>query len=74
MYSCGLLHTDEKRLEDQPEPINNNSILIQDLAWKTCRERWMIETNGERGSGKSVLAVRHDDDDTVIETKLLIRK
>ena len=25
--------------------------------------RWTIETSGERGSGKSVLVARHDDDD-----------
>ena len=25
----------------------------------------MIETDGERGSGKSVLTVRHDDDDDI---------
>ena len=31
---------------------------IQDVAWKTCRERWTIETNDERSS-----AARHDDDD-----------
>ena len=30
--------------------------------WRTCRERWMIDTKGDRGSRKSVLAARHDDD------------
>ena len=38
-------------------------MLIQDIALKTSWEQWMIETGGERGSGKSVLAVQHDDDD-----------
>ena len=36
---------------------------IQDVTWKTCRVRCTIETNGERGSGKTVLAARHDDDE-----------
>ena len=29
---------------------------------KTCQRRWMIGRRGERGSGISVLAARHDDD------------
>ena len=28
-----------------------------------CRERWTIETGGERGSGRSVLAAWRDDDE-----------
>ena len=35
----------------------------QDVTLKTCRRRWMIGRNGERGSGISALAARHDDDD-----------
>ena len=35
----------------------------QDVTLKTCRRRWMIGRSGERGSGISVLAARHDDDD-----------
>ena len=31
-------------------------------AWRICREWWTIEMGGKRGSGKSVLAVWHDDD------------
>ena len=30
---------------------------------QTCQKRWMIGRSGERGSGISVLAARHDDDD-----------
>ena len=30
---------------------------------KTCRRRWMIGRNGERRSGISAQAARHDDDD-----------
>ena len=29
---------------------------------KTCWKRWMIEKSGGRGSGKSMLMARHDDD------------
>ena len=54
---------DEQMQDDQQEPIFNSSVPIQDIAWKTSRERWMIEMGGERGSGRSVLAARHDDDD-----------
>ena len=63
MHSCGPPHLDEQRLEDQLELIYSNSVLIQDVTWKTCQERWMIETGGQRGSGKSVLAAQHDDDE-----------
>ena len=35
----------------------------QDVTLKTCRRRWIIGRNGERGLGISALAVWHDDDD-----------
>ena len=35
----------------------------QDVTLKTCRRRWMIGRSDERGSGISVLAAWHDDDD-----------
>ena len=35
---------------------------IQDIALKTYRERWTIEKEGGRGTGRSVLVARHDDD------------
>ena len=63
IYSCGPLHMDEKRLYDQLESIYNRPLPVQDVARKTFRERWTIETGGERGSMRSVLAARHDDDD-----------
>ena len=31
--------------------------------WKTCQRRWTIGRSGERGSGISVLAARHDNED-----------
>ena len=36
---------------------------IKDITLKTYREQWRIETGGERGSGRSLLVARHDDDD-----------
>ena len=54
---------DEQRQDNQLEPIYNSSVPIQDLALKTSQERWIIETGSERGSGRSVLAAQHDDDD-----------
>ena len=53
---------DEQRHDDQLEPIYNSSESIQDVALKTYRERWTIETGGERESVISVLAARHHDD------------
>ena len=63
MYSFGPLQMNEQRLDNQLEPTYNSSVPIQDVAWKTFRERWTVETGGERGSGRSVLAARHNDDD-----------
>ena len=34
---------------------------MQDVALKTYRERWTIETGGGGGSERSVLAAWHDD-------------
>ena len=53
---------DAQRQDDQLEPIYNNSVLIQDVALKSFRELWTIETVGERGSEISVLAAWYDDD------------
>ncbi len=54
---------DERRQDDQLEPIYNSSVPIQGVALKTNRERWTIEMSGKKGSERSVLAARHDDDD-----------
>ena len=56
MYTCGPFNMDEQRMDHQQERTNNSS-----LAWRTSRERWTIGTDGERGSGKSVLAAWRDD-------------
>ena len=37
------------------------SVRTEDVAWKTCRKRGMIETDDERElAGRSMLAGRHD--------------
>ena len=58
-YSCGPHHMDEQRQNNQLEPTYNSSVPIRDVALKTSREQWTIETGGERGSGRSVLAAHH---------------
>ena len=54
---------DDQRQDDHLEPIYNSSVPIQDVACKTSREKWTIETGGERGSERPTMAARHDDDD-----------
>ena len=41
----------------------NSPVWIWDVAWKTCRERWIIETDRAIKSVESMLAARHDNDD-----------
>ena len=57
---------DEQSQDDQLELIYSSSVPIQDVALKTPQERWTIETGSGRGSGRSVLAAGHDDDDMYI--------
>ena len=56
-------HYDEQRQDDQQEPIYNSSVPMQDATLKAYRIRWTKEKGGGRGSGISVLLVRHDVDD-----------
>ena len=56
-------HMDDQKQDDQQDPIHNSSVPIQNVTLKTCRERWTIETGGERGSVRPILAAQHDDDD-----------
>ena len=42
-------------------------VRIQDVALKTYQMRWMIGRSGERGSGISVPAARHDDEDDILK-------
>ena len=63
MHSCGPLHMVEQRQDDLFEPTYNSSVLIQDVALKADRKWWTIGRVGERGSGRSMLIARLDDDD-----------
>ena len=65
MYSSGPLQMDEQRQNVQLEPTYSNSVLILDVALKTCQKQWTIGTGGERGSEISMLIVRHDNDDDI---------
>ena len=56
-------HMAEQKRDNQLEHTFNSYVRIRDVALKTCQRRWTIGRSGERGSGKYVLAVRHDDDD-----------
>ena len=47
----------------RPARTYSSSVRIRHVALKTCQRRWTIGRSGERGSGISVLAARHDDDD-----------
>ena len=49
--------------DDQLEPTYNSSVTIRDVALRTCQKQWTIGRGRERGSGRSVLIVQHDDDD-----------
>ena len=62
---------DEQRQNDQLEPIYNSSVPIQDVALKTFRVWWTMETGGERGYGGFVLVARHDDDDELFPNSQL---
>ena len=63
MYSYGPPHMVKQKQDDQLEHTYSSYVRIRDVALKTCQRRWMIGRSGERGSGISVLAARHDDDD-----------
>ena len=52
-----------KKQDDQLEHTYNSYVRIRDVALETWQKRWTIGRSGERGSGISVLAAWHDDDD-----------
>ena len=77
MSSCGSLHMDEQRQDDQNEPTYSSSVPIWDVVLKTCWKQWTIGRGDERGSGISVLIVRHvddDDDDALQEPQIKLTK
>ena len=74
MYSYGPLHMDEQRKDDQLEPTYSSSVLIRDVAQRTCRKQWTIGRGGKRGSGISVLIVRHDNDVSILKKEMFLVK
>ena len=66
----GPPHMAEQNQDDQLEPTYSSSVKLRDVTLRTSQKRWMIGRSGERGSGISMLAARHDgDDDTYIKSK-----
>ena len=63
MSSYGPCHMAEQKQDDQLEPTYSSSVRILDVALRTSQKLCTIGRNGERGSGISVLAARHDDGD-----------
>ena len=62
MYSYGPPHMAKQNQDDQLEHTYSSYVRIRDVTLKTCQKRWTIGRSGERGSGISVLAARHDDE------------
>ena len=63
----------QAKQDDQLELTYSSYVKTQDITLKTCRRWWMIGRSGERWSGISVLAARHDDDDDEFYSILLNR-
>ena len=51
--------------QSKAEHSYSSYVMIRDVTPKTYRRRWMIGRRGERGSGMSVPAARHDDHDGI---------
>ena len=56
-------HMAKQKQDDQLEHAYSSYVRIRDVALKTCQRWSTIGKSGERGSGISVLAARHDDDE-----------
>ena len=52
-----------QKQDHQFEHTFSSYVRIRDVALKICQRWWRIGRSDEKGSGISVLAVRHDDDD-----------
>ena len=59
---------DEQRQDNQLEPTYSSSVPIRNVALKTCRKQRTIGRGDDRGSGISVLMVRHDEVDEIYMT------
>ena len=74
MYSYGPPHMAEQKQDDQLEHTYSSYVRIWDVALKTYQRRWTIGRSSERGSGISVLAARHDDDDYTLRMSIDLMK
>ena len=54
---------DVPALDYKQELIDISSVRTLDIVWKTGQEQWMIGADRKRGTGKSVLVARLNDDD-----------
>ena len=63
MNSYGPPHMAGQKQDDQLEHTYSSYVRIRDISLKTCQRRWTIGRSGERVSGISELAARHDDND-----------
>ena len=61
MLFYGLLHNDPLVLAYQQELSYTSSVRTLDVVWRTWQEGWVIETDGDSESEKSVLLVQLDD-------------
>ena len=59
-------HIWPSKSNDQLQLTYRSYVRIRDVALKTCQKRWTIGRSGERGSGISLPAARHDEDDDLI--------
>ena len=66
-------HMAKQKQDDQLEHTYSSYVRIWNVALKTCQRQWTIGRSGERGSGISVLAARHDDDETLNKKILILR-
>ena len=64
MYSFRPPHMANQKQDDQLEHTYSSYVRIRDVAPEDQPEAMMIGGSGERRSGISVQAARHDDDDT----------
>ena len=58
----------EQKQDNHLEHKYSSYVRIRDVAQKTGQRQWTIGKSGERESGISVLAARHEDDDIYYET------
>ena len=72
-FTLLIMAVAKQKQDDQLELTYSSYVKTQDVTLKTCRRRWMIGRSGERWSGISVLAARHDDDDYGYTTLAIVK-